>query len=381
VVASRRTFAAVLLALAGLCASSHADGVSPNWQRRIWEGYYTAECNVRYYELMGDREAPGFLAEWRELRDEWQHLRASQENLSTAEQRDGATSLAMGQADIESREPATGFSRSAMQQAQDDTNAKLGVGQGSTVTDWLCVAAKYACAAAAGAAAGYLIFVVAIGRAVASGLGWVVLVAMLAPPSHAQTVPVDAQAGIARRIKAASVRVRVDADRGHFYGSGVHVAYDGYKFVVTNFHVIEGNVGAIAVLPVEGEWVACTVLGTDQGMDLAVLSAADIDATPVRTTTFQSTHRYTAAGFAGDGVYHVHALKPRKWTGVGLGAYSWVEFSGTCCQGDSGGGIFSARGEVIGVVWGKGEQGGSHVMGTVGLPFRNLLSKAVEELR
>jgi S1-C subfamily serine protease len=220
----------------------------------------------------------------------------------------------------------------------------------------------------------------------------IIALCLWAAAARGQTVPTDSASSVADQMRAATVRVWVDLGSGMAgYGSGVVVAEEGRTLVITNHHVVDGGSEYKARSSVsERQWVVCRVLVTDEQMDLAALEPQDAipGATHARVGLFHETRNYTSAGFADHGRYHVHALKPHRWTGLGDGPFSWVLFKGTICSGDSGGPIFDGTAAVVGVVWGNGEVVNVHgkqvrvatddTHAVCGRPFRNIIAKALE---
>jgi S1-C subfamily serine protease len=200
-----------------------------------------------------------------------------------------------------------------------------------------------------------------------------------APPTPTDA---DSTAALHSTIARYSVRVRTPlADDKIAYGSGVVLGDANRPLIVTNYHVVENALPAprtIAVRPSGWDgWVEAAVVAVDTQMDLAALVAARPLATATTAAKFDERATYTLAGFGVEGKFHTHTIKPVQWTGlgpVGGSTWSWVIFDAPCCHGDSGGGIFNSRGEVVGVVWGS--DGKAHA--TCGRPFREIIKRATQ---
>ncbi len=137
-------------------------------------------------------------------------------------------------------------------------------------------------------------------------------------------------------------------------GSGVIVKADGY--VVTNYHVIEGATG-ISVYLQDGTEYEAELIGSDSATDLAVLK---IEGDSFTAATFGSS----ANSLVGEQVYAIGNPLGFLTTSVSDGIISGLDRtitvedqSMTLMQttaavnpGNSGGGLFNAKGELIGVV-------------------------------
>jgi S1-C subfamily serine protease len=204
---------------------------------------------------------------------------------------------------------------------------------------------------------------------------------LLASLAHAQTVPVDAASGITAKIQACAVRVQCPLTNGNIgYGSGVAVLGEYAPLIVTNFHVVDGATST-SVCPVGGKYTPAKILRVDEVMDLAVLEAGRVTKSLATPALFRDSHVHRLAAFGKSGNFHFHDLQPSTWKvnpQAGGAKYSWHVFKGGCGQGDSGGGIFNARGEVVGVVWGS-EDGKSYAV--CGVPFFEIIGIDIRNLR
>jgi putative serine protease PepD len=167
----------------------------------------------------------------------------------------------------------------------------------------------------------------------------------------------------------------VEISVGNGEGSGVVLDTDGH--ILTNFHVIESGGRIIARLP-DGSAAVATVLGTDPSSDLAVLQA-DFDPSVLRPATLGNSD----AVEVGDSVFAVG--KPfSQDTTVTSGIVSAtgrvtqssftdrrilnvIQTDAALNPGNSGGPLFNAAGEVIGI--NTSITGPDGFRGSVGLGF------------
>ena len=137
-------------------------------------------------------------------------------------------------------------------------------------------------------------------------------------------------------------------------GSGVIITSDGY--IVTNNHVVEGGQN-IRVCLQDGSEYEATLIGTDSYSDLAVIK---IDATGLPAATLGTSSNMTV----GDPVFAIGnplgVLSSSVSQGIISGLARTINVDGhnmTLMQtdaavnpGNSGGGLFNANGELIGIV-------------------------------
>ena len=140
-------------------------------------------------------------------------------------------------------------------------------------------------------------------------------------------------------------------------GSGVIITSDGY--IVTNNHVVEGGQN-IRVCLQDGSEYEATLIGTDSYSDLAVIK---IDATGLPAATLGTSSNMTV----GDPVFAIGnplgVLSSSVSQGIISGLDRTINVDGhnmTLMQtdaavnpGNSGGGLFNANGELIGIVTAK----------------------------
>ena len=146
-------------------------------------------------------------------------------------------------------------------------------------------------------------------------------------------------------------------------GSGFIVSPDGY--ILTNYHVIEyaykGNY-AITVMLHDGTRYEASIVGVEDCNDIAVLK---IDASGLDPVTFGDSDKLSV----GDDVYavgnplgelefsmttgHVSALDRLITTEDGSEAINMFQIDAAVNSGNSGGPVYNANGEVVGIVTAK----------------------------
>jgi len=136
-------------------------------------------------------------------------------------------------------------------------------------------------------------------------------------------------------------------------GSGVIVSSDGY--VVTNNHVVAGNVREItAVLPDKRE-VKGQIVGRDEMTDIAVIriNAKNLPVLPWGDSAKLKVGQWVLAigsPFALNQTVTLGIVSALGRTGMGLADYEdFIQTDAAINPGNSGGGLFDARGEVIGI--------------------------------
>ncbi|MCL2856490.1 MAG: trypsin-like peptidase domain-containing protein [Oscillospiraceae bacterium] len=165
-------------------------------------------------------------------------------------------------------------------------------------------------------------------------------------------------------------------------GSGVILSPDGY--IVTNHHVIE-NAIEIYVRTYDGREFPATLIGSDPQTDLAVIKIdaqglrparfADSDAVRVGQTSVAIGNPLgTLGGTVTQGI--VSALD-RQITIDGQ-EMTLMQTSAAVNPGNSGGGLFNASGELIGVV--NAKSGGMDIEGLGFAIPSNIVTKIVDDL-
>ncbi len=151
--------------------------------------------------------------------------------------------------------------------------------------------------------------------------------------------------------------VRVIAPNGNSFslGSGALVAVRGqHGLVVTNWHVVRDATGVIQVAFPDGFRSPALVLKTDAEWDLAALAIwrPRVEPIPLATQAPRPGEPLTIAGY-GSGGYREVTGQCTQYVAPGVNQpFEMVELSARARQGDSGGPILNARGELAGVLFG-----------------------------
>lgn len=187
------------------------------------------------------------------------------------------------------------------------------------------------------------------------------------PSSYAQTAPFIPQnygdetivvsKDIANKIRAASVITMGTTDSsGTSRGSGTLFVYNQSVGVLTAGHVVENS--SYAYIRLKDKTIRCKVLNYDRNTDWAILEPESDQeeliqyAVPLVSTNPNPGERLILAGY-GTG------QTVRLWNGA-LIRYTyamnkrgdWMVTQYAARPGDSGGGIFTQRGELVGNIWG-----------------------------
>lgn len=173
-----------------------------------------------------------------------------------------------------------------------------------------------------------------------------------ATSTHAQST-----ADVARAATPATVTiVTLDAfDDTLGLGSGFVVRSDGV--IVTNYHVMEGAVGASVRFPSGAEFTRVRALASDPERDLAVLKISGIG--------MHSLDLSASTPAVGDKLVVIGAPRGLEFT-VSEGIVSairrannaeWIQMSAPISLGSSGGPVLNAAGEVVGVTTAYREDG------------------------
>jgi serine protease Do len=155
----------------------------------------------------------------------------------------------------------------------------------------------------------------------------------------------------------AVVRVSVQEQDGISQGSGTLVEIrEQYGLVVTNWHVVRDASGGIQVIFPDGYRSAARVLSTDRDWDLAALLIwrPSVKPVPLAPRAPRPGERLTIAGY-GPGNYRAVDGRCTQYVSPGANLpFEMVEVSARARQGDSGGPIFNADGQLAGVLFGSG---------------------------
>ena len=142
------------------------------------------------------------------------------------------------------------------------------------------------------------------------------------------------------------------------YGSGTLVdVRDQYGLVVTNWHVVRDGTGEVEVLFPDGFRSKARPLKVDADWDLAALVIWRPTAAPVKLAASapQPGEQLTICGY-GSGNYRAATGRCTQYYAPAENLpLHMVELDVEARQGDSGGPIFNARGELAGVLFGAGQ--------------------------
>jgi len=166
-----------------------------------------------------------------------------------------------------------------------------------------------------------------------------------------------AQGQGAPRPHPAVVRVISPEKGGVSYGSGALVAVnEKHGMVLTNWHVVRDARGTIMVVFPGGFRSAAKVLKTDRDWDLAalVIWRPPIGPIPLADNAPRPGEPLTIAGY-GPGWYRAATGRCTQYVSPGSRLpFEMVEVATQARQGDSGGPILNAQGELAGVLFGSG---------------------------
>jgi S1-C subfamily serine protease len=174
-----------------------------------------------------------------------------------------------------------------------------------------------------------------------------------APPA-ASPLP----AAVTQAVEASTVKVEGQACNRIYEGSGFAVGED---LVVTNAHVVAGEPpGQTAVLLPSGRQLAATVVMFDSRRDLALLSVANLDETPLPLKVAHAGATGAVFGHPNgqDAVAVTPARVAQEIQAVGKDLYDTTNttrdvlvLASDLAHGDSGGPLVNSAGDVIGVAF------------------------------
>ena len=171
----------------------------------------------------------------------------------------------------------------------------------------------------------------------------------LGPPAAPAVSAAGEAVAAAVLPKDATVRVSVGAGNG----SGVCVWSDeGYSLVLTCRHVADG--GGAASVTHAGERLAANLMAVDDRDDLALVWLTGELPVAVLATDYPAAgEKLTLWGYSG-GELNAKTGKAMGYGGARLLTGGPVYEAGfLSIPGDSGGGVFNARGELVGINWGN----------------------------
>jgi hypothetical protein len=156
----------------------------------------------------------------------------------------------------------------------------------------------------------------------------------------------------------AVARIVAPEDSGTSLGSGVLVDVNRNQgLVLTNWHVIRDSRSAVLVQFPDGFQSAGTVVRWDEPWDLAAIVIWKPNATPIALAEKQPDlgEPLTIAGY-GRGPFRAETGPCTQYLAPGSGyPMEFVELSATARQGDSGGPILNAQGQLAGVLFGQND--------------------------
>jgi len=222
------------------------------------------------------------------------------------------------------------------------------------------------------AAVGLLVLCASVARGQQAPWGW-------APADHASTVWTPDNLAdyllTGHTPNPAVVRIVAPEQASTSLGSGVLVDVNGNQgLVLTNWHVVRESRSAVLVQFPDGFQSAGTVVRWDEAWDLAALVIWKPKATPVRLAEKAPAvgDMLTIAGF-GRGPYREDAGPCTEYLSPGSGyPRELVELRARARQGDSGGPIFNAQGELSGVLFGESD---GHTIGSCSPRVRAFLAE------
>lgn len=183
-----------------------------------------------------------------------------------------------------------------------------------------------------------------------------------AAPSSQQTKPTTTSKAVTAEQSRGVVLIEAETSGGTAFGTGMVLTPDGK--VLTNYHVVAGTTKVAATIASSGNTYVATVLGFDQARDVALLQLKD--ASGLVTVTLDNDpvavgDAVAAVGNANGGMKLVKAAGSVTGTGQPLTVSSdspWgnsedleglVATNAGAVPGDSGGPMFDAQNEVLGM--------------------------------
>ncbi|HBF15241.1 MAG TPA: serine protease HtrA [Clostridiales bacterium] len=171
---------------------------------------------------------------------------------------------------------------------------------------------------------------------------------------------------VARMVQDAVVVINATSGRSTSAGSGVIISDKGY--ILTCNHVVEGATKiSVTVNNCANPYLAATV-GTDSGTDLAVLKIEPLESEPLTAATHGISENLvvgehvvaignplgTLGGTVTDGIISAKARQVKTDNGT----MTLLQTNAAINSGNSGGGLFNLKGELIGIVNAKYAESG-----------------------
>lgn len=157
--------------------------------------------------------------------------------------------------------------------------------------------------------------------------------------------------------RAAIARVIAAHGRYRHAGTGTLVRVSGTAgIVLTNWHVVDERDGGVTVTWPDGTEAPARVLAADRQWDLAALAVprpAGVEPVPIAAAAPRIGERLTIAGY-GSGVYREQAGEVTQYMSPARSnVRQFLEIRAAARNGDSGGPMLTADGELAGVLWGS----------------------------
>ena len=177
------------------------------------------------------------------------------------------------------------------------------------------------------------------------------------PGSASATTAIVGLPDMIERVVPSVVQIRARSERGGGIGSGVVVDHSGH--IVTNDHVVRGAVTIVVELH-DGTVVAAEVIGSDPSNDLAVIRAnipadatvpavfGDSDIVRVGEPVFAIGNPFDLDFTVTSGIVSGIDRESHQYLG-GRPVRGVIQIDAAVNPGNSGGPLFNAAGEVIGI--------------------------------
>jgi hypothetical protein len=176
----------------------------------------------------------------------------------------------------------------------------------------------------------------------------------------------------------AVVRVINDLGRERTLGSGTLVFADAEQGIVVSCgHLFREGVGKVSVTFPTGNAFAARVLEIDRHSDLSALriAAPSVPAAQVADQPPRVGDALVSAGYGPHGQYAANRGRALGYVSLDGRKHDVLELTGNARQGDSGGPIWNARGELAGVLFGTD---GRRVDGAHCRKVRELLDRHID---
>lgn len=175
-----------------------------------------------------------------------------------------------------------------------------------------------------------------------------------------------------QRVVAATVRICHTGPKGVSLGSGTLIAHEGeYSYVLTCSHLFDEGPGKTTVER-EEQRTWSRVIARDRPHDLALLQTGRLRGDPVDIADPSADEVLYACGFGQGGTMRAIRGRIAGYSKAVGAEHNNVRIRGSVRRGDSGGPLFNAGGQLVGVVWGQ-RDGESYAMH--GGPIRRVLGR------